>query len=374
MIRTLRFLLSFLAFALPVYSLAAPLTVVDMAGRSVTVNAPVSRVMLGDSRMLLAVNILHPTDPLKSIVAWDDSLIRRAPDMARHYQQRYPALSKIAVFDNPYRSYFSVENALTLHPDLIIFDTGILPKMRDSGTLALLEKSGIPVIFIDFRNQPLTNSLGSIRLLGQVFAEQQNAERFITRYQQLLERVRQRIANIPKAQWPGVIFENHAGMAGDMCCAVFGRNSFGQFVTEAGGNNLLADKIPAQGADINQEQLITSNPDYYLLSGADWSQRGGHSLAVPLGYDATRDTALPRLQNLMKRNGFSVLKAVQQQHVMAVYHQFYDSPFNVIAVEAMAKFFHPQAFADVDPQADLEALYKDFTGVDYSGLFFLQLK
>lgn len=372
--RAIWFLISLVMLLSPALSTASPLTVVDMAGRKVTLNVPVSRVILGDSRMLLAMNIIHPDAPLSDIVAWDDSLIRRAPDMARHYQQRYPQLSKITVFDNPYRSGFSVERALLLRPDLIIFDTGLLPRLRDSGTLSLLEKSGIAVIFIDFRHQPLTNTLASIRLLGQVFAQPQNAQRFITRYQQLLERVQRRIAQIPQTQWPGVIFENHAGMTGDMCCAVFGRNSFGQFVTAAGGRNLVENTVPEQGADINVEQLITDNPDYYLLSGADWSQRGSKSLAVPLGYEASRETALPKLQHLMTRTGFSVLKAVQDKKVMAIYHQFYDSPFNVIALEAMAKFFHPQHFTDVDPHNDLVAFYREFTGVDYSGLFFLTLQ
>lgn len=31
-------------------------------------------------------------------------------------------------------------------PDLIVFDIGILPRLRREGSLALLEKRGIPVI------------------------------------------------------------------------------------------------------------------------------------------------------------------------------------------------------------------------------------
>lgn len=58
-------------------SLSAPITVKDIAGRDVTVNVPVSRVMLADSRVLVALNILHPQDPLKGIIAWDDALIKK---------------------------------------------------------------------------------------------------------------------------------------------------------------------------------------------------------------------------------------------------------------------------------------------------------
>lgn len=356
----------------PLHGWSAVVEVIDIAGRHVTVNAPVSRVILADSRMLLPMSLLHPGDPLKGIVAWDDSLKTRAPDMARYFARSAPKLSAIPTFINPYRSTFSVENASTLQPDLVVFDIGILPRLQNEGTLALLEKMGIPAIFIDFRQQPLTNTPLSLRLLGQVTGEQQNADRFLNLWQSLLERTTQRVAAIPQSQWPGVVFENHAGMTGDGCCAVFGRESFGQFIPVAGGRNLMADKVPPQGGDISAELLIVARPDVYLMSGADWSQRGGTSQAVALGYEATRASALPRLQSLMQRQGVSVLSADKSMRIMAIYHQFYDSPFNVIALEAMAKLFHPQAFADVDPQADLATAYREYVGLPYSGLFFLQ--
>ncbi|WCF13312.1 hypothetical protein N4G58_05395 [Edwardsiella piscicida] len=121
-----------------------PLTLTDLAGRQVTLNAPAQRIVLGDSRLLLALSLLHPGDPLRGIVAWDDSLRRRAPDMARRYAQAYPRLTQIPVFANPYRSDLSVEFLLPLRPELAIFDLGLLPRLRESGTLALLEKAASP--------------------------------------------------------------------------------------------------------------------------------------------------------------------------------------------------------------------------------------
>lgn len=131
---TLLMLLSFSATAQPV-------TVTDIAGRTVTVNAPVSRVMLADSRVLVALNILHPAEPLKGIVAWDDALTKKAPDLRIAYEKAFPQLADIPVFPNPYTTDFSVENALTHQPDLVIFDTGLHSKVTESGTLDLLEKA-----------------------------------------------------------------------------------------------------------------------------------------------------------------------------------------------------------------------------------------
>jgi len=71
----------------------------------------------------------------------------------------------ISVFINPYRSSFNVEQAMTLKPYLTVFDTVILAKLKNEGTLALLEKSGIPFVFIDFRQQPLSQFPGPVALM-----------------------------------------------------------------------------------------------------------------------------------------------------------------------------------------------------------------
>ncbi len=133
-------------------SLAAPITVTDIAGRDVTVNAPVSRVMLADSRVLVALNILHPQDPLKGIIAWDDALIKKALDLSVAYSKKFPQLSQIPVFPNPYTTDFSVEKALVAQPDLLIFDIGLKSKLAESGTLSLLEKVVYPLFLSTLGN------------------------------------------------------------------------------------------------------------------------------------------------------------------------------------------------------------------------------
>lgn len=160
-------------------------------------------------------------------------------------------------------------------------------------------------------------------------------------------------------------------MTGNECCSTFGKGSFGQFIAEAGGNNVGSQLFPEMGGEINVEQLISSNPDFYLMTGADWSRGHKGSVAVPLGYNTDTATTHEKLTHLMGRTGISILKSVQGKKVMAVYHQFYDSPLNVVAVEAIAKFLHPELFADLDPQADLEMIHQKYTAIDYSGVFWV---
>ncbi|MEQ5110647.1 ABC transporter substrate-binding protein [Providencia vermicola] len=355
-------------------SFAAPITVTDIAGREVTVNAPVSRVMLADSRVLVALNILHPQSPLKGIIAWDDALIKKAPDLSAAYSKKFPELSKIPVFPNPYTTDFSVEKALVAQPDLLIFDIGLKSKLTESGTLSLLEKSGLPVIFIDFRQYPLKNTMPSMALLGQVFGEPQQAEAFNQFYQQRLDLIRSKVATLDKNQRPSVFIERAAGISGeDYCCKTFGNGNFGEFVETAGGNNLGSQWFSTgMGGEINEEQLIHSNPDYYLMTAADWDSTRKGSASVPLGYTGDKAKSQARLIKLMERPKLRSLAAYQNKQVLALYQQYYDTPFNIIAVEAIAKFLHPNLFAELDPQADSDYLHKTFTALEGDGVFWVK--
>ncbi|MEQ4673217.1 ABC transporter substrate-binding protein [Providencia vermicola] len=355
-------------------SFAAPMTVTDIAGREVTVNAPVSRVMLADSRVLVALNILHPQSPLKGIIAWDDALIKKAPDLSTAYSKKFPELSKIPVFPNPYTTDFSVEKALVAQPDLLIFDIGLKSKLTESGTLSLLEKSGLPVIFIDFRQYPLKNTMPSMTLLGKVFGEEQQAEAFNQFYQQRLDLIRSKVATLDKSQRPSVFIERAVGISGeDYCCKTFGNGNFGEFVETAGGNNLGSQWFSTgMGGEINEEQLIHSNPDYYLMTAADWDSTRKGSASVPLGYTGDKAKSQARLIKLMERPKLRSLAAYQNKQVLALYQQYYDTPFNIIAVEAIAKFLHPNLFAELDPQADSDYLHKTFTALDGDGVFWVK--
>lgn len=361
-----------LAFSLSSYS--APITVTDIAGRTVSVNAPVSKVMLADSRVLVALNILHPQTPLKGIIAWDDALIKKAPDLSAAYGIKFPELKKIPVFPNPYTTDFSVEKALIAQPDLLIFDIGLQSKLTESGTLSLLEKSGLPVIFIDFRQYPLKNTVPSMQLLGRVFGEEKQAEEFNRFYQQKLELIRSRVATLSNEQRPTVFIERAVGVTGeDYCCKTFGNGNFGEFVETAGGNNLGSQWFSTgMGGEINEEQLIHSNPYYYLMTAADWDSTRKGSASVPLGYTGEKQKSQDRLAALLERPKLRPLEAFQHKRVLALYQQYYDTPFNIIAVEAIAKFIHPELFADLDPQADSDYLHKTFTALDGSGVFWVQ--
>ena len=52
--------------------------------------------------------------------------------------------------------------------------------------------------------------------------------------------------------------------------------------------------------------------------------------------------------------------AVRAGRAHGLWHNFYDAPTNILAIEAMAKWFYPERFADVDPQATMAEINQRF--------------
>ncbi len=346
-------------------------TVTDVLGRNVDLPQTPHRVMLADARAIEAMSIIFHGDPSASIAAWDNSLQKKSPDIMAAFAGNFPALKTIPTFSNPYTTTFDAENAVARHADLVIFDIGLLAKLKDEGVLSRLDNLHIPYIFIDFRQKPLQNTPRSIELLGQVFQQQQHARDFLAFYQQRMALISQRIAALGPNQRPSVFIERSAGILGDFCCSTFGQGSLGEFIQAAGGINLGAKLFSGMGGDVSLEKIITLNPQFYLLTGADWQNDRKASASIPLGYQQDAQVAQKKLAALMNRTGFSVLQAVQNHKVLAIYHQFYDLPSNVVAVEEIAKFLHPQLFKDIDPQADLAYVHQHFMGLKTSGTFWV---
>jgi iron complex transport system substrate-binding protein len=58
---------------------------------------------------------------------------------------------------------------------------------------------------------------------------------------------------------------------------------------------------------------------------------------------------------------------------MAIYHNFYNSPMNIFAIEAMAKFMHPKTFSELNPEQNLADFQMQFTQLRSEGVFWVTL-
>ena len=53
---------------------------------------------------------------------------------------------------------------------------------------------------------------------------------------------------------------------------------------------------------------------------------------------------------------------------------FYNSPYDVIAIQQLAKWIHPQLFADLDPDDTFRRLHQEFLPISYQPGYMIDLE
>jgi iron complex transport system substrate-binding protein len=83
------------------------------------------------------------------------------------------------------------------------------------------------------------------------------------------------------------------------------------------------------------EKIISLNPDYYLMTG---SKRPGKGTAIiPFGYNVPAGDVATAFNALVARQGVASIPAVATGHTGALYHHFYNNPYNIVAIETLSK-------------------------------------
>ncbi|PMR69301.1 ABC transporter substrate-binding protein [Halomonas heilongjiangensis] len=364
---TLRKLAACAAIALlaasALHAQAEPVTVTDIAGRQVEVDAPVQRVILGEGRQIYLVAALDTDDPFRRVVGWREDFSQADPDNYALYLEQFPQMAEIPTFGGFKDGTFDVEQAVALDPDVVIMNIESQQATEDARYIEKLAAAGIPVVYVDFREHPFTNTEPSMRLFGQLFGEEQRAEAFSAWRAAEIRRVTDVIAEADPER--PAVFIDRAGGYSDDCCMSFGDENFGKFVEMAGGQNIAKDILPGTFGTLNPEQIIASNPDQVIVTGGDWEAYVPGGDWVGVGPDQDETEARRKLEALTERPALTGVKAVETGQVHAIWHQFYNSPYQFVAIQQMAKWLHPELFADLDPEATFRELHDRFLPVTY---------
>lgn len=353
------------------FSFADNITVRDLQDRNVTVSLPVNRIILINSTDLQAMDIVSGDSYFSHIVGWGDTMQQFFPDIGDRYLEKYAFLQKIPVLGKNAVN-FNAESIIELMPDVVIARNRYYKHFQETGMLEKLDHSGIKVIFIDFRYNIYPNTIKSIKLLGELFAGTERAEKFNQWYQKQMQLISERLAQ--SADKPTLLIEKNAGLMGaDVCCSFYGTGTVGAIAELAGGRNLLENIAPANGGEVSLESVLSFDPDYYILSGADWRKYNPDAKSIILGYNKSFSQAQAQLQFLAQRKGINTLNAVKNKNVIALYHGFYDSPLSILLIEALAKSLYPENFSDLSADNELEYVHQQFLSVPANGVFWLKL-
>ena len=137
-----------------------------------------------------------------------------------------------------------------------------------------------------------------------------------------------------------------------------------------GGRNIGADVLNQPTGKLNLEYVIQRDPDVYIATGGPHLARAG-GFVVGAGFSAEQSQA--GLRRVAARPGIATLKAVRQGRAHGLSHQLINSPIDVVAVEVLAKWIHPELFGDLDPRATLDEINSRFLAVPYQGAYWADL-
>ncbi len=353
-----------LASLMPLSAFAQAFTVKDVAGREVKFDKPVERVILGEGRMIYSVAPLEKENPFAKIVGWRNDLWTTDLGSFNAYVAKFPKAKDLPFLGNLTDGTLQTEAVVKLNPDVMLLPIESKTAADEVKLEQMLGGIGVKLVFIDFRSKILANTEPSIRILGKIFGHEDRAEELATYWKTQLARVTDKIKSAnPKRQ--NVFMYRAAGLV--ECCGTFGPDNYGMMVDWAGGKNLGSEFLPGYTGTINAEQVVASNPDVIIVTGADWSKTKDAKDFVSVGPGTIDGAEKSRaaLNALMQHPAFTNSKAVKDGNVHAIWHQFYTSPYNFVAVQQIAKWLHPELFADLDPNATFKEFYGKFLPIDY---------
>lgn len=338
--------------------------VTDVAGREVIFDAPVERVILGEGRLLYSLATIETENPFEHVVGWRNDLWTTDQVSFDAYVEKFPEAADLPFIGNLTDGTLQTETVVTLDPDVLILPIGNKTAADEVKLEEMLDGIGVKIVYVDFREHIIDNTVPSLHILGQLFGKEERAQEVADFWQGKMDAIAKVLAdNNPER--PNVFMYRAAGLV--ECCGTFGPDNFGLMVELAGGHNLGSDFLPGYTGTINPEQVIASNPDIVVVTGSDWRNSNNATAYVSVGPGAAEDVEASRaaLAAAVDVPAFVGSTAVANGDVHAIWHQFYTSPYQFVAIEEMAKWFHPELFADADADATFQEFYDRFLPIEY---------
>lgn len=341
---------------------AAPEVIKDVLGRSVRVDLPAKRVLLGfyfEDYMAIGGEKAFDKVVGLSREAWEGW----RPANWSLFTAHRPALKNLPDVGEVEAQTFSVEKVLALKPDVLVLAEwqykGLGPDVKR------MEDAGVPVVVVDYNMELPANHHASTLLLGKIAGDEKRAQKIADEYATAIDQVQSRIA---AAKQPRPSFYVEFGNKGPSEYSFsYGKGMWGPLGALAGGENIAAPFVEWYGP-MNPEKVLAAQPEVVFIAGTE-STKNPSSMLMGQGVESAQ--AQQRLQGFAQRAGWSELPAVKNKRLYAVYQGASRSVLDYTMVQFMAKALYPTLFKDIDPQANYLAFYRRYLPVQAKGSFAL---
>jgi iron complex transport system substrate-binding protein len=325
--------LDFIQIKLIIVGKEKELTVVDTADRIVTVKKPLNRIIIGTKSTLETMRSLNiENDRIAGVIKYvlEDELF-------------YPEFSD---YPNVGGWHPDVEKILFLNPDAVFFYATYQQDEREQ-----LEDAGVTVLCFDYYK--LENYEKETKTIGYIIGKKEEADEFLEFVDESFNGVSERVGAIPEDERPRVYFEYKKGTP---YWTIGGASGWHKNIELAGGNNIFGDQTGY--FEVSGEEVINHDPEVIIRI-----EHGG----LGVGYGTDDLTVLQGLRNeVLGRPELADVSAVKSERVYATCDELISSITGFLVGSGyMAKWFYPDIFEDLDPQARHQEYLTRFQGLDY---------
>ena len=279
---------------------AAPTTILDQRGHSVTLTQPTLRIVSLSPAL---------TETLFAVGCGKQVILR---DGWSDYPPEVRAIAAVQGFAP------SAEAILAARPDLV------LSNFPPPALASALDAAHVP--WLAFAPKTIADVTQTLRAVAQACGQKRAGEALATAFTRRIAQIRERVQDkVP----PRVFYEMDAGIAGQPY--TIGKKTFGQEVlTLAGGDNLFGQQ-DREWFQVSAEAVLDLDPDVVLLGDAD-----------------VQDSP-QSLETLRHRPTMALLRAVRTSQVFPLHADLVSRPGPRLAlgVEEVARLLHPVALLDL---------------------------
>lgn len=343
----------------------AAIDIVDVRGRHITLEKPAEHVMLGFYfEDYIAITGPTAIDRLKAVSLnyWKGY----RPAQYAAYLKVFPKIADLVDIGDADSGTMSAEKIIAARPDVAILSDGQYQYLGAAANT--IEQAGIPLVIVDYNAQTLEKHVASTLIIGKVMGTEDRAEKLVALYKEKIADTLQRVKSASQSERPKVYVELGQKGASEYG-NTYGKGMWAGVIDSAGGLNIAARQIAGYGP-LNPEYILSAKPDAIFITGSEWTSLPD---AVLMGFGIGADVTRARAAPFLKRAGWQDLPAVKNGEVYAIYHGGTRTLYDYAFLRYIAKALYPNAFSDVDPQAELAAYYHDYLPVTPEGTFMIRI-
>ncbi len=258
-------------------------------------------------------------------------------------------LPSVGTYDNP-----DYEKIIELEPDVVLnyyLSLGELEEMLEPEITVVRLNCGPPLTYTE-----------EVRKLRYILNTEKDGEAFIAWYEGVVNEITEKTAGLSEDDKPRVFdfYGGEWGMSEGPPYGTYGKENFwvSPLIEMAGGIN-IAGNLPGDWITVDPEWVMEQNPS--IIIRAIYEMVSGPIV----GYDTDNTSEVAAMRDeIMSQPAFELTDAVKEEDVYLCYGESIDS-YWYIGLPYMAKWFHPELFEDLDPQALHQEFLTEFQRLDY---------